>query len=83
MSDLQPACADAPDPEIFFPEGRKDKVAIATYKATSYCARCPVVESCLEMALKSRGAQVGIFGGKTAEEREKIIRTRRRRARAV
>lgn len=72
-------CASV-DPVIFFP--RKGGSA---QRATSICASCPVVDTCLEWALEYEAgvhaganhfASFGVYGGKTAVERRAILRER-------
>jgi WhiB family transcriptional regulator, redox-sensing transcriptional regulator len=57
------ACIGA-DPDLFYPEGDKRKIA----QARAICAQCPVIEECREFALKLRDP-FGIFGGTTPVER--------------
>ena len=62
-------CAEV-DPELFFPEpGRNDVVRAAK----RVCAACPVTADCLNFAFLI-GADAGIFGGTTAEERRMLLR---------
>lgn len=59
MKDFDPPCADAPDPEVFFPTWATfDLVEELREK---YCSRCPHRYPCLTMAQKTRST--GIFGG--------------------
>lgn len=56
------------DPEIFFPEkGELNR------HAKQICAKCPVVQQCLDYALRQREA-FGIFGGLSAIERRMLSR---------
>ncbi len=64
------------DPQIFHPS-EEDEVAADAAKAI--CARCPVVDSCLEFAISAREKD-GVWGGLTARERRRLIRQRRRSA---
>jgi WhiB family redox-sensing transcriptional regulator len=65
-------CAEV-DPELFFPEkGRNDLVRAAK----RVCAACPVTSRCLNFAFLI-GADCGIFGGTTPEERMTMLRGRR------
>lgn len=69
MSDLrdwadQAACKGE-DPEIFFPERGAD---VATAK--SFCARCPVVDRCLQWAIEHE--QQGIWGNTSSRQRRNI-----------
>lgn len=63
------ACRDA-DPETFFsPESERGPRRRARENAAKeYCARCPVIEQCLEHALKVR-EPYGVWGGLTTGER--------------
>jgi len=47
--------------------------------AKRICAACPVIDDCLSFAFRI-GADSGIFGGMTAEERRTLLRGRRRAA---
>jgi len=52
--------------------------------AKALCAGCPFVVQCLENELEHGiGGQWGVRGGMTAEERQDLIRNRRRQAAAV
>lgn len=64
------ACATV-DPDLFFPEG-KDHVQ-KTREAKAVCSTCPIVENCLEVAMKN-GEKFGIWGGATTKEREYLRR---------
>lgn len=63
------ACRTA-DPEMFFPDKGDPKTAAA---AKRFCARCPVVSECLEFGM---GEHMGVWGGLTARERERLRRVR-------
>lgn len=71
----QAACADM-DTDIFFPDiNSKGRIQ----EAKSICEQCPVMQTCLEYALAVEKTGVnadyirfGIFGGKTAEERDAL-----------
>jgi WhiB family transcriptional regulator, redox-sensing transcriptional regulator len=63
-------------PEIFFPEkGESD----LTRAAKRICASCPVTSECLNCAFLI-GADFGIFGGTTPNERRTLLRGNRRAA---
>ncbi len=63
--DDQAACRDV-DTALFFPDrGSSGKAGLRV------CKRCPVQYECLEYALET-DQRHGIWGGKTAAEREKI-----------
>jgi WhiB family redox-sensing transcriptional regulator len=64
------------DAEIFFPEKGHGDTARA---AKRVCAACPVTAECLNFAFLI-GADYGIFGGTTAEERRVLLRDSRRAA---
>lgn len=65
----QPACADPEqvDPEVFFPVSEEDE---RVGQAKAICAGCPVVESCLQFALRT-GVE-GVWGGTTDQERRQV-----------
>lgn len=68
------ACKDE-DPELFFPVSEVGPGARQTEQAKAVCFRCPVREICLGFAL-DEGLDHGVFGGTTADERRKLIRSR-------
>lgn len=49
--------------DIFFSEFEDEQL-----EAKEVCAKCPLIERCLEMALET-GCEYGIFGGTTPQER--------------
>lgn len=69
------ACLGAPH-DVFFPPDRK--FTAATWEpARAYCARCPVHEQCLAVALTVDVSEDrwGMFGGMTPSERRQHRRT--------
>ncbi len=71
------ACLDA-DPAVFFPEAADDGT-----NAKTICARCPVVEACLNYALVNRQHH-GVWGGLSEHQREQLHRRHlKRRQRAA
>ena len=61
-------------PEPFFPDpGDRDLVR----QAKAVCATCPVIIECLNFAFLI-GADYGIFGGTTAQERRVMLRRERK-----
>lgn len=60
------------DPDIFFPNDGKGVIA-----AQNICAKCIVVNECLEYALNNH-IDHGVWGGKSEKERRLILRFRRR-----
>jgi WhiB family redox-sensing transcriptional regulator len=61
--------------EGFFPDerGRHSEVPRATEAAAkAICERCPVREPCLQAALRNR-EPVGIWGGLTTSERQRLL----------
>lgn len=64
-------CAQV-DPEVFFPQTGQSNIP-----AKRICAQCPIRERCLEVALINKES-IGIFGGLSADERQKLSRKRRR-----
>jgi len=59
------------EPEIFFPDHEDDCAA-----AKAVCAGCGVRVACLDYALDARERQ-GVWGGASARERRRLLRTRR------
>lgn len=68
------ACQDE-DPELFFPVSDFGPDARQTAQAKAVCARCPVRAECLDYALDN-GLDHGIFGGATADERRRLVRSK-------
>jgi WhiB family redox-sensing transcriptional regulator len=69
-------CAQS-DPERWFPPKGGNLTS-----ARRICERCPVTEQCLEYALEIESrpevqGRFGIYGGKTASERDDIVIARR------
>jgi WhiB family transcriptional regulator, redox-sensing transcriptional regulator len=58
--------------ELFFDETRKT----VTRKAKTICAGCKVRQLCLEYAIAAD--EVGVWGGKTTNERRRMRRLQRR-----
>lgn len=69
---LGSACLDE-DPDLFFPVGEKGRAIVQMEHARKICLGCPVRRQCLELALKV-GAEHGMWGGLTPEERKGIKR---------
>lgn len=66
-------CATQP-PEVFFPS---DGVGVEVAKRI--CAKCPVVDGCLEYALTNR-IDHGVWGGTSERQRRRILKARRQEA---
>ncbi len=70
------------DSSLFFApnyfERREEKLAREA-RAKAFCARCPVLEDCLEYALEVRENH-GVWGGLNELERRAVLRQRERRA---
>ncbi|GGU66438.1 WhiB family transcriptional regulator [Streptomyces daghestanicus] len=73
----QPACAGQ-EPDLFFPVGDTGPALLQEREAKAVCARCPLIEPCLQGALE-RGEAAGVWGGLSEQERRSL---RRRDARA-
>jgi WhiB family redox-sensing transcriptional regulator len=71
----RPKCAEAPDPEIFFPAKSDAKALDAKW----YCHRCPIREQCLTTALEE-GLLFGVWGGLNERERARLAKRQRRAA---
>ncbi|HJY72219.1 MAG TPA: WhiB family transcriptional regulator [Streptosporangiaceae bacterium] len=67
------------DQDLFFPISATGSAARQIARAKTICAGCGVRRECLEFAL-THEQNYGIWGGTTAEDRQ---RDRRRRRRAV
>jgi WhiB family transcriptional regulator, redox-sensing transcriptional regulator len=83
LTDLAPApwmtegaCRDE-DPDLFFPISAIDTGDGQIARATRICAGCPVMDECLEYALENR-IKHGVWGGRTEQQRQSLIRARRR-----
>ena len=69
------------DPALFFPP-----LGLSTAKAKEICAGCPVTEDCLDYQLAYERVTPrvdhlhGVFGGKSAKEREAILAAENRAA---
>jgi WhiB family transcriptional regulator, redox-sensing transcriptional regulator len=70
------ACHDE-DPELFFPISASEASTDQIRQATSICDGCRVEAECLEYALENR-LKHGIWGGRTEQERQAMIRARSR-----
>ena len=62
------------NPDIFYPDSEEN-----CEQALSICKNCEVRIACLNYALESREKQ-GVWGGASARERRKLLRTSRRSA---
>ena len=74
------ACLSA-DPDLFFPISSIGPAERQIARAKVICAGCPVRIQCLDFAL-THDQTHGIWGGTTAEDRQRDRRRRRRRAAA-
>jgi WhiB family transcriptional regulator, redox-sensing transcriptional regulator len=75
------ACQDE-DPDLFFPISVSDAGAEQVERALAVCDRCEVADFCLRYALKHY-IKYGIWGGRTEQQRQSMIRARRRRRLAL
>jgi WhiB family transcriptional regulator, redox-sensing transcriptional regulator len=74
------ACSSL-DTNLFFPDpDTDDDVLPQIAAAKGVCAACPVRQSCLEFAIRTRQLD-GVWGGHTPEERRSIRRRRQAAAR--
>jgi WhiB family redox-sensing transcriptional regulator len=69
-------CRDE-DPELFFPIGTTGPAVVQIEQAKTVCGRCPVVQSCLDWALRS-GQDSGVWGGLSEDERRALKRRQSR-----
>jgi WhiB family redox-sensing transcriptional regulator len=65
------------DPELFFPISASEANAGQIDRARAICEGCHVRAECLRYALANR-LTYGIWGGRTEQQRQSMIRTRRR-----
>lgn len=65
------------DPELFFPEGPAQSAP-----ATKVCTSCSVRRECLSFAVATSQVH-GVWGGMTGEDRERLIRRRAAKRRAI
>jgi WhiB family transcriptional regulator, redox-sensing transcriptional regulator len=65
------------DPDLFFPIGATEAGGDQAQRAISICDRCGVEAECLRYALEHR-IKYGIWGGRTEQQRQSLIRARRR-----
>ncbi|MCX4744208.1 WhiB family transcriptional regulator [Kitasatospora sp. NBC_01287] len=80
---LRAACRETDTSVFFHPSGERPPAsAERDAAAKEVCARCPVRAACLEFALATR-EPYGVWGGMTAEERQAVLRSGRRREAAV
>lgn len=63
------------EPEVFFPVGTGRTYNVQVELAKDICGGCPVMNECRAWARKTRQV-FGVWGGESAEERLKAIRTR-------
>lgn len=75
------ACREE-DPDLFFPDSENEGRTIfeAVRQAKAICHACPVVDLCLEYALKND--PYGVWGATTEADRKQIRIDRRKRAEA-
>ena len=69
------------DPELFFPIGNTGPALFQIEEAKAVCRRCEVVDTCLRWAMES-GADAGVWGGLSDDER-RMLKRRRARARVL
>jgi WhiB family redox-sensing transcriptional regulator len=74
------------DPNIFYPVSKGGRHVQSTDDleievAKRICSSCPIQVECLEYALANR-MDDGVWGGKSEEQRKRILRQRRRRSAA-
>jgi len=71
------AACTSHDPELFFPIGSASPALAQLERARQICRTCPVQTPCLEWAI-SIGADDGIWGGLSEQERRSLRRRQRR-----
>ncbi|WP_221350799.1 WhiB family transcriptional regulator [Streptomyces beigongshangae] len=65
------------DPDLFFPIGNTGPALAQIEDAKSVCRRCPVQQECLDWALDT-GQSIGVWGGRSENERRALRRRTRR-----
>lgn len=65
------------DPELFFPIGQTGPALVQIEEAKAICRRCEVIYTCLRWAMES-GADTGVWGGLSDDERRSLYRRRAR-----
>lgn len=70
------------DPETWFPIGDGPAAQQQTDEAKAACHRCPVMDTCLNWAMKTR-QDAGVWGGLSEKERYTLRRRRNRSANPV
>ncbi len=75
------ACLSA-DPDLFFPISTSGPAQQQIARAKMICAGCGVRQECLQFAM-SHDQLYGIWGGTTAEDRQRDRRRKRRAAAAA
>jgi WhiB family redox-sensing transcriptional regulator len=65
------------DPELFFPIGHAEPAFVQIEEAKAICRRCEVVDTCLRWAMEF-GADTGVWGGLSDDERRSLKRRRAR-----
>lgn len=73
LRDPRRACANVPDPDIFFPP---PGTSLHVGRAKAVCASCQFQQECADWGIEHE--EHGIYGGLTAQERG--IRRRKERA---
>lgn len=74
--DGEAPCRDE-DPELFFPVGNSGPALEQAAEAKAVCAQCRFTTECRDWAMET-GADFGVFGGMTADERREHPRQHRR-----
>jgi WhiB family redox-sensing transcriptional regulator len=64
---MESAVCASSDPEEWFPEK-----GVSARRAKNICATCPVIDDCLQFALKN--GETGIWGGTSSRERRRLMR---------
>jgi WhiB family redox-sensing transcriptional regulator len=69
------SCHDS-DPNLFYPLGRGVAALEQIEEAKTLCRTCPSQEPCLAFALSTH-QELGVWGGMSADERRRLLRSRR------
>lgn len=65
-------CRLHPDPDLWFPEGKKPKRQTGERRAVALCQTCPVLDTCREWTAQAR-PEYGVWAALTEDDRRKGV----------